>query len=69
MLQALQQKLRNNTAQIEANEEKMRALDAMDGEVSMGIQQRLKTVQVVNERLNHLRMMLARVDDVSRGNF
>lgn len=68
-IQTLLRKLRANTAEIDANEAQMRSLTAMDEQVSTGISERLKAVQGLNDRLNDLTRMLARVEDLSRGNF
>lgn len=67
--QTLLQKLHNNKAEIEANEAQIRALEAVDVQVSTGIQTRLAAVQSLNERLDRLSQMLARVEDVGRGEF
>jgi hypothetical protein len=62
-------KLRSNNALIAANEAQMRALNAVDEQVSEGIQARLEVVKGLNERLNRLGVMVGRVEDVCKGGF
>lgn len=68
-LAALQLQLSRNSAQIEANEARMRELQAMDTRTGADIQDRLSAVSQLNQQLSILREMLARAERVSRGEF
>ncbi|EME45329.1 hypothetical protein DOTSEDRAFT_33859 [Dothistroma septosporum NZE10] len=68
-LHALQTQLRSNTAQIEANEARMREIEDGDNRMGADIQDRLSAVMELNKRLNILRDVLARADRVSKGEF
>lgn len=68
-VQALQLQLQKNTAQIEANEARMKQIEETDAQMGDDIQARLTAVMELNQRLSLLRAMLARAEKVAQGDF
>lgn len=68
-LQALQNQLKNNTMQMEANEARMRQIEANDTRIAADVQERLSAVMELNQRLNLLRSMMLRAEKIQNGDF